>query len=65
MPTVCRWSRRLSRTIFSASICLMLARPMVGVGEDAMKVADFEIGPDVMTMMNDFTVLRWFTLMAA
>ena len=43
----------------------MLARPMVGVGEDAMKVADFEIGPDVMTMMNDFTVLRWFTLMAA
>ena len=43
-------------------IFMQLVKKLMGGKKGGMKAAGFEVGPEMMTMMNGFTVLRLFTL---
>ncbi len=51
-------------TIKGKMLFMSLAGKMLGGSKDGkMKAAGFEVGPEMMSMMGGFTVLRLFTLM--
>ncbi len=50
-------------TIKGKMLFMSLAAKMMGGKDGKMKAAGFEVGPEMMSMMGGFTVLRLFTLM--